>query len=220
VSAHLSDTIASQVDTYCRLGYPQLADLDEEGFRKRAAPLVAQASALPTDPSTASAGQLRVLLVVTRSLISDEARVPLLRLAESDRQGVLDRNHSSDARQGLAHYLPRPELAVPDAPLYLLVGVERGDEYRDIAPRDALPAIAQRGRTPLTIDEGISLATVAPELLAKNHCFMLAGSTRGDKRVPALWISERAPKLGWCFDAVPHSWLGVASASSRVGAAT
>ncbi|MFS8641238.1 MAG: DUF5701 family protein, partial [Symbiobacteriaceae bacterium] len=76
-------------------------------------------------------------------------------------------------------------------------GIERGDEFRDVAPRDALPVIAGRGRSPLTIDEGISLVTVAPELLVKNRCFMLAGSTRGDKRVPAVWIAEKAPKLGW-----------------------
>jgi len=157
-----------------------------------------------------------VLLVVTRALTSDEAGVPLLRLVDSDREGVLDRNHSSDARKGLSHYLPRTELGVPDAPLYLLVGVERGDEFRDVAPRDALPVISARGRTPLTIDEGVSLAAVAPELLVKNHCFMLAGSTRGDKRAPALWIADNAPKLGWCFEGVPHSWLGVASASARV----
>jgi hypothetical protein len=217
MSAHLSELVTSQVDTYCRLGYPQLAGLTEADFRDRAAPLVAQASALPTAPTTASAGHLPVLLVVTRALIGDQARVPLLRLTGSDREGVLDRNHFSDARQGLSHYLPRPELGVPDAPLYLLVGVKRGDEHRDTAPRDALPAIAASGRTPLTIDEGISLAAVAPDLLIKNHCFMLAGSTRGDKRVPALWIADRAPKLGWCFDGVPHSWLGVASAASRLG---
>ena len=37
-----------------------------------------------------------------------------------------------------------------------------------------------------------------------------------DRRVPALWISEQAPKLGWCWDGNPHSWLGLASAGSRV----
>jgi len=49
----------------------------------------------------------------------------------------------------------------------------------------------------------------------KNHCFMLMGSRRGDLRVPALWISEKAPKLGWCYDGNPHTWLGIASAESR-----
>jgi hypothetical protein len=35
--------------------------------------------------------------------------------------------------------------------------------------------------------------------------------------VPAFWISERAPKLGWCWDGNPHTWLGVASAGVRTG---
>jgi len=56
-----------------------------------------------------------------------------------------------------------------------------------------------------------------PSLLEKNKCFMLSGSRRHDRRVPALWISERAPKLGWCWDGNPHTWLGVASAGGRVG---
>ena len=43
---------------------------------------------------------------------------------------------------------------------------------------------------------------------------MLSGSRRGDRRVPAMWISARAPKLGWCWDGNPHDWLGVASAGS------
>ena len=32
-----------------------------------------------------------------------------------------------------------------------------------------------------------------------------------------MWISERAPKLGWCWDGNPHTWLGIASAGARVG---
>ena len=79
-------------------------------------------------------------------------------------------------------------------------------------PADAMPVIRSRGRTPLTIDEGIAVVTHAPHLLEKNKCFMLSGSRRNDRRVPALWISERAPKLGWCWDGNPHTWLGVASA--------
>jgi hypothetical protein len=63
------------------------------------------------------------------------------------------------------------------------------------------------------------LVTQFPGILVKNHCFMLSGSRRtalpGDRRVPALWISERAPKLGWCWDGNPHDWLGVASAGRR-----
>jgi hypothetical protein len=87
-----------------------------------------------------------------------------------------------------------------------------------VRPQEALPLIRRRGRTPLTIPEGIGMATQVPQLLAANHCFMLSGSRRGDRRVPALWISGRAAKLGWCWDGTPHDWLGVASAASRVAA--
>lgn len=210
-----------QIETYVRLGYPALAGLDEEGFREIASRAVAAASAAASaaQASSGDAPGLSALLVVTSPLIAPEARVPLLRLPGSEVPGFVDRNHDSDARKGLSHYVPREGLAVPDAPVYVALGIERGDEFRDVAPRDALPVIAGRGRSPLTIDEGISLVTVAPELLVKNRCFMLAGSTRGDKRVPAVWIAEKAPKLGWCFEGVPHSWLGVASAAGRVGAA-
>lgn len=215
--------LSAQTHLYVALGYPALAGLTEDAFRSLADAAINRALATPPGLAPAAGsgahapaeGRVAALLVVTRAVIDDEARVPLLHLDGSDRPGFVDRNHASDARQGLAHYLPRPELAVPDAPMYVAWDIERGDEFRDVAPRDALPSITQRGRTPLTIDEGISLATAYPDVLVKNHCFMLAGSTRGDKRVPALWIADKAPKLGWCFDGVPHSWLGVASAATR-----
>jgi hypothetical protein len=125
---------------------------------------------------------------------------------------VVDRNH---APGDLATYEPLPELEVPGA-AYLLVDVDRGEEFCGVRPENALPVIRDRGRTPLTIDEGIAVVTHEPRLLEKNACFMLSGSRRQDRRVPALWISERAPKLGWCWDGNPHTWLGVASAGSRV----
>jgi len=96
--------------------------------------------------------------------------------------------------------------------------VDRGDEFRAVPPDEAIATIGARGRTGLTIDEGLSLAAAFPASLVKNHCYMLAGSSRGDKRMPALWISEKAPKLGWCFDRNPHTWLGVASVGARVAA--
>ncbi len=83
-------------------------------------------------------------------------------------------------------------------------------------PEAALPVLLGRGRTPLTIPEGIALVRAFPAVLEKNRCFMLSGSRRGDRRVPALWISGRSPKLGWCWDGNPHSWLGVASTAGRL----
>ena len=109
----------------------------------------------------------------------------------------MDRNHGEG---DLAGYHPIEGCEPPGA-AYLLVDVERGEEFRNVRPEDATRTIRERGRTPLTIDEGIALVTQVPQVLEKNNCFMLAGSRRHDRRVPALWISERAPKLGWCWTA-------------------
>ena len=194
----------TQIDAYVAAGYPALAELPEEEFRALFDGLV-----IPED----AAGAIPALAVVTQKVINPELRVPALRLTDSTREGILDRNHGEE---GLAPYKVLPTLGVPDAPVYLVLGIDRGDEFRNVPPRDALATIEERGRTPLTIDEGLSLQTVFPELLIKNHCFMLMGSRRGDKRVPALWISEKSPKLGWCFEGNPHTWLGIASATARV----
>ncbi|WP_062071858.1 DUF5701 family protein [Demequina sediminicola] len=201
----------TQIDAYVTAGLHTLADVEEPAFRALFEPLRNLAADLPQDAFPED-GVVPYVAVVTDQLISPETRVPLLRLSDSPKEGIVDRIHGDE---GLAPYAPRAELQVPQAPVYLLKGVDRGDEFRDVAPLDAAATISSRGRTPLTIDEGLSLAAAHPAVLFKNHCFMLAGSTRGDKRVPALWISAKAPKLGWCFDKVPHSWLGIASASSR-----
>lgn len=201
----------AQIDAYESAGYPALAGLSEAEFATLFEPLRTAAEALHAT-ADAGNGHIGFVAVVSDAVISPERRVPLLRLPGSVREGVLDRNHGPD---GLEPYVAVEDSGIPQELVYLLVEVDRGDEFRNVAPRYARPAIGGRSRSPLTIAEGLSIATVFPEFLMKNHCFMLAGSSRGDKRVPALWISGRAPKLGWCFDGVPHSWLGVASAAGR-----
>lgn len=157
------------------------------------------------------AGQSFVLIPAPISIDLEEL-VPRLTLAGGSRPGVLDRNHGSE---GLAPYRALPDLGVPPDEPYLLVDVERGEEFCGVRPGDAVAEIVDRGRTPLTILEGMILQLVRPDLLEKNRCFMLAGSRRGDRRVPALWISGGAPKLGWCWEGNPHTWLGTASAAER-----
>jgi hypothetical protein len=211
-----AQTVRDQTDRLVELGYPALAGLDEAAFREVIEPLHQGLDKLDR-PLVAVEGQgsTPLVLVVTRDLVRPEDTVPLLRLAGGAKPGRVDRNH----REGdLAGYHPLPELAVPDVRAYLLLGVDRGEEFCGVRPEDALPVITGRGRTPLTIDEGIAVVTHAPELLEKNKCFMLSGSRRHDRRVPAMWISERAPKLGWCWDGNPHTWLGVASAAERLAA--
>ena len=151
--------------------------------------------------------------MVNDSVISPELRVPMLRVGGGKKEGILDRNYGEN---GLAAYRAIDGLGVPESPVYLLLDVQRGDEFKNIKPMNATPVIAGRGRTVLTITEGLSYNAAFPDKLIKNHCFMLAGSHEGNRRVPAIWISAGTPKLGWCFQGVEHTWLGIASAASRV----
>jgi hypothetical protein len=205
-----TDELDTQIDRLVELGYPALAGLDEAAFRAVVEPLRGYAATLPGEDLPA--GRASLVLVVTRDLVRAEDTVPLLHLVGSAKPGRVDRNHADG---DLATYHPLPELTVPRAPAYLLVDVDRGEEFCGVRPEAALPVIRGRGRTPLTIDEGIAVVTHAPHLLEKNKCFMISGSRRHDRRVPAMWISEGAPKLGWCWDGNPHTWLGVASAADR-----
>jgi Family of unknown function (DUF5701) len=202
-----------QVERLVELGYPGLCGLDESAFRELLAPLAEPAARVPEQDD------VPFVAVVTHKLVRPEDAVPLLRLVDGRNPGIVDRNHAAG---DLATYHPLPELGLdvldgghpPKA--YLLTGIQRGEEFCNVRPEDALPAIIGRGRTPLTIDEGIAVVTHAPHLLEKNKCFMLSGSRRHDRRVPAMWISQGAPKLGWCWDGNPHTWLGVASAGGRL----
>jgi hypothetical protein len=196
------------------LGYPALVGLDTAAFKAVIEPQRAQAHAAIGDAqATPDGATAPFVIVVSERLVPAEPLVPLLRLDGGTRPGIVDRNHGEP---GLAPYRPLPGIAVPDVPAYLLLDLDRGDEFRGVRPEEAFGVIVGRGRTPLTIHEGIAVVTQFPELLKKNHCFMLSGSRRGDRRVPAIWISERAPKLGWCWDGNPHDWLGVASAGRRI----
>lgn len=207
-----------QVDALLALGYPALAGVSEADFTDRVSPLREVADTLSDLPETDPPGRASLVLVVTRELVDPEQTVPLLRLApRGTKPGVVDRNHGD---QGLKPYRPIEQVRLPHPEAYLLLDVDRGEEFRGVRPEEVLPVVLARGRTPLTIEEGIAVVTHAPHLLEKNRCFMLSGSRRGDRRVPAMWISERAPKLGWCWDGNPHDWLGVASAGGRLGAPT
>jgi hypothetical protein len=214
----LAAELDRQRDVLLERGYPALAGLDEGAFVALVEPLRAALAALsPAPPGGVQAdrhSRVPFVLVASERLAAAESLVPGVRLA-TGRPGVLDRNHGT---AGLTPYRPIDAVAVPPARLYLLLDVERGEEFCGIPPEQALPVVLGRGRTPLTIHEGIALVTLRPDVLERNRCFMLAGSRRGDRRVPALWISAGAAKLGWCWEGNPHSWLGTASAARRVAA--
>ena len=116
----------------------------------------------------------------------------------------------------LEAFIPIDAVELPGAPAYLAIDVDLGAGSRNVPPEDALNAILETGRSPLTLDEGVALVLQQPEVIARNWGFSMAGSRRGDQRVPAFWISEGRPKLGWCWDRNPHTWLGTASCARRL----
>jgi Family of unknown function (DUF5701) len=119
--------------------------------------------------------------------------------------------------EDLDTFVPIDAVELPVGPAYLAIDVDLGAESRNVSPEDALRDILAAGRSPLTIDEGIALVLQQPEAIALNWGFSMAGSRRGDQRVPAFWISEGRPKLGWCWDRNPHTWLGTAWCGGRRG---
>ncbi|MFF7653675.1 DUF5701 family protein [Streptomyces sp. NPDC007983] len=130
-------------------------------------------------------------------------------------------------------FTPLDTVAVPDAPLYLVTGLDRGDHMANWSPNEALPALTEEHRTPLLLTEGIHWVLQQPAVLERNRCFMTIGSrlrkANGalDARTPAIWISNgtgrdgrerrNASKVGWCWVGNRHTWLGFASATKRRG---
>jgi hypothetical protein len=212
-----------QLERLVDLGYGRLTGLGDAGLRSAVEPLrgtvVARTSALQRPRESG----MPFVLVVAPRLAPPLATMPLItRGARHPKPGFV-----SPDTLDVDTFVPIDGVEVPEVDVYLLLDVERGDEYLSWRPDDALPAITERGRTPLTVHEGIALVTLFPDALVKNRCFMLLGSRCGDRRVPALWISggsERdggssrrgAAKLGWCWAGNLHTWLGHASAGERV----
>ncbi|ANI93542.1 DUF5701 family protein [Dietzia timorensis] len=209
-------TIVEQVDALVRKGLPALASMGEDEFRKLASGL-----------GNARGG----IVAVHPSLVPAASLAPLLERA--GRPGFVVEDMTD-----LAEFAPIAGVEIPDAPLYVLAEPQRGDDMRNWSPDEALPEITARGRTPLTVSEGICWLLAEPAQLEPNHCFMTIASRKPkarqpksqkgvalDARTPALWISggtgqdgaERkgAPKVGWCWAGNRHTWLGFASVARR-----
>ena len=205
--------VAGQVQRLVDLGVPALAGMSSDE-------LCARARALPVEEGD--------VLVVHPDCVPASTLACLLR--RDDKPGFVVADLTD-----LDAFAPIEGVAVPAAPLYVVRGVERGDEMLDWTPDDALPAIRARSRTPLTVSEGICWLLQQPSQLAPNRCFMTIGSRKRkpgglDARVPAIWISRGtgrdggarrgAPKVGWCWAGNHHTWLGFASAAGRAPIST
>jgi hypothetical protein len=191
-----------QIDALVMTGAPELLDLAERCFRASLEPL------RDLLPPPARGGDAIPFVVVVPHL-------PVLPVLESV-HAVGGSGFTTMADDDLARFRPLPEVDVPTGP-YLLLDVEPGADTLDVPPAQVLPRITAAGRSPLTIAEGLALLVSDPGVLRGRNCFSLAGSRAGDKRVPALWVSAQRPRLGWCYQGAPHTWLGTASCAGRLG---
>jgi hypothetical protein len=200
--------VTAQLDRLIAAGVPKVAGIS-------AARLADHAAGLPDVPGA--------VLAVHPRLASPGRLSGLLR--HGRRTGFVVEDMTD-----VDEFSPIDGLWVPDVPLYLVLDPARGDELRNTSPVEALAALRSAGRTPLTLNEGISWLLQHPDLLAPGACFMTIGSRKAttsgvDARVPAIWISRgtgrdgptrrNAPKVGWCWAGNRHAWLGHASATAR-----
>ena len=173
---------------------------------------------------TTSRSSAEGLLVIRHDLAP--ASVLAAAITVGGRQGFVVSDMSD-----VDEFTPISSVEEPATPVYLVRDLDRGDAMANWSPDEALPAIADAGRTPLTLTEGLHWVLQRPEVLERGHCFMTIGSRRRrpdgtlDARTPAVWFSNgtgrdglanrNAPKVGWCWAGNRHTWLGFASAGGR-----
>ena len=174
---------------------------------------------------TSSVEKLRGLLPEVAAAAPSEEHLPFVVVVRStlvptvaavERVEVRGKAGWTDMADELDGYRPIEGVDVPDADAYLLVDVSTGPETLDVTPADALSRITTTGRTPLTIDEGVALLTQHPDVLSARNAFQALASRADNKRIPSFWMSKGAPRLGWCWEGNPHSWLGAAHAAQRL----
>jgi hypothetical protein len=191
-----------QIDALVMTGLPEALDLAEQCFRASVEPLRDRLPAAEADGSA-----IPFVVVVPH--------LPVVRVLEAVHTAG-GQGFTTMEDDDLARFRPLPELQVPVGP-YLLLDVDPGADTLNVPPAEVLPRLTATGRSPLTIAEGLAVLVSDPGVLRARNCFSLLGSRAGDKRVPALWVSARRPRLGWCYQGAPHTWLGSASCAGRLG---
>jgi len=194
-------------------GYPALAGLPPTAFRNLVSPLRQAVLDNKAELRPPTRARVPFVLVIAEDLVSPTAAMPLTELR--GKSGFV-----TDGFDDVDRFTPIDSAVIPSGGAYVLFDIDRGPDYLNVRPNDALVSITTSGRTPLTVAEGIAFLTQFPEALEKNNCFSLLASRVADQRVPALWISKTRPKLGWCWAGNPHTWLGSASARHRTALPT
>ena len=198
-----------QIHNLVAKGFPESTGMSKQKFIDMIEPLKSHIDGTGIPEPDLDAGILPFVIVVNSSVVP--AETAMQQVERGGKRGIVSMYPVRPA-----DFSPIQSVAIPDSPAYLVVSIDRGREFLNIRPEDALKAIQSNGRSPLTIDEGIAILMQYPDFLMKNNCFSLLASRRVDQRVPAIWISEGRPKLGWCWDRNPHTWLGSASCARRI----
>lgn len=204
--------LTAQAERLIQLGVHEIAGLPAAELRA-----FAETAEVPADSAD-------VLLAVSPELAPASALAPLLR--HDDKPGFVVTDMPD-----VDLFAPLEPITLPEGPLYLVTGLDRGDDMANWSPDEALPSLTARARTPLLLTEGIHWVLQQPAALERNHCFMTIGSRLRraggtlDARTPAIWISNgtgrdgrerrNAPKVGWCWAGNRHTWLGFGSATGR-----
>ena len=150
-----SEEAQKQLDRIVALGYPDVADMSAAAFRSLARPLI---RALEDCGDEAGLGT-QILLVPTRELVSPEsliARTSINRMA----------GFTTMPPRDIASFLPQDGFEPPEGPFYLVVEPHTGTCYINREPDVARKLIDSDERLPLTLEEGLAIATQHPEKLS------------------------------------------------------
>lgn len=201
-----------QVGVLVEKEYHVAAGLSEGEFRKEVERLKEGLSEVSGEEVDMDEGRLPFVIVIKSSLVLGE--VMMGKVEREGKVGVVKLTP-----QVVEDFEVIEDVTLPEGEVYLLVDIDRGKQSLNVRPEDALKEMVAKGRSGLTIDEGIAIVTQYPDFLMKNNCFSLVASrVRGNQRVPAIWINgQKHPNLGWCWDRNPHTWLGSASCAGRWG---
>ncbi|MFG0216351.1 DUF5701 family protein [Brevibacillus porteri] len=198
-----------QLTTLIQKGYPEMAGMTADEFTENLAPLQSLAEALPIQEDYQQEGLVPFVLVVKGDWFDGEKAMQAIERQKKAGFSVMD-------AEEIRRFTPIEGIEIPTGMAYLMTGIDTGKETLNVTPNDAMPILLEQQRSPLTLEEGIALITHFPDLVKKNNGFSLLGSRCGDRRVTAMWISENKPKLGWCWNGNPHTWLGSASCQARL----
>ncbi|MFC3773004.1 DUF5701 family protein [Paenibacillus sp. GCM10012303] len=200
-----------QVRNLINKGYPGIAGLSDDEFRKQLEPLQERLPHLEYIEAGSPHSSIPFVIVIRNDWVDSEKAIQLVQRQGKSGFSVLDLDD-------INRFKPIEDIRLPSGSAYLIVDIDTGRETLNATPNDAIQTITGQNRSPLTLEEGIALITHYPDVLMKNNGFSLLGSRGSDRRVTALWISGGKPKLGWCWAGNPHTWLGSASCRYRAGA--